>query len=73
MADYRLLFLISDDKVITTKGTTTVVNLSEFNVWSRHCLAGGMSAAISKTASAPLDRIKVQMQVHKDGRVNDNI
>lgn len=36
---------------------------SEFGVLLRHCIAGVTSAAITKTASAPLDRIMVHMQV----------
>lgn len=38
-------------------------SLTEFEYWSRHCVAGGLSAAVSKTISAPLDRIKTHMQV----------
>lgn len=38
-------------------------DMTEFEFWSRHCLAGGLSAAVSKTATAPLDRIKMHMQV----------
>jgi len=37
--------------------------LTEFGYWSRHCAAGGLSAAVSKTVSAPLDRIRMHMQV----------
>lgn len=38
-------------------------DLTEFGVWSRHCVAGGTSAAITKTLSAPLDRVRTHMQV----------
>lgn len=38
-------------------------NLKELDVWSRHCVAGGISAAISRTVLAPLDRIRMHMQV----------
>lgn len=36
---------------------------SQFDVSLRHCVAGGAAAAITKTATAPLDRIMVHMQV----------
>lgn len=43
--------------------TPTTDGLTEFKVWSRHCAAGGISAAVSKTVSAPLDRVRMHMQV----------
>eukprot|EP00102_Acyrthosiphon_pisum_P026072 XP_016663282.1 PREDICTED: calcium-binding mitochondrial carrier protein SCaMC-1-like isoform X2 [Acyrthosiphon pisum] len=43
--------------------TPTTDALTEFDVWSRHCAAGGISAAVSKTVSAPLDRIRMHMQI----------
>lgn len=39
-------------------------DLNDLGVWSRHCVAGGISAAISRTILAPLDRIRLHMQVN---------
>jgi len=33
-------------------------------LWWRHLAAGGMAGAVSRTATAPLDRLKVFLQVH---------
>jgi solute carrier family 25 phosphate transporter 23/24/25/41 len=33
-------------------------------VWMRHLIAGGVAGAVSRTSTAPLDRIKVFLQVH---------
>lgn len=33
-------------------------------LWWRHLLAGGVAGAVSRTATAPLDRLKVFLQVH---------
>lgn len=40
-----------------------IENSKEIDVWSRHCVAGGISAAISRTVLAPLDCIRMNMQV----------
>ena len=32
-------------------------------MWWRHLVAGGMAGAVSRTLTAPLDRVKIMLQV----------
>uniref|UniRef100_T1II66 EF-hand domain-containing protein n=1 Tax=Strigamia maritima TaxID=126957 RepID=T1II66_STRMM len=41
----------------------------EKGVWIKHLIAGGVAGAVSRTCTAPLDRIKVFFQVHSQHRV----
>ena len=34
-------------------------------MWWRHLVAGGMAGVVSRTATAPLDRVKVFLQVRR--------
>ncbi|KAH0945495.1 hypothetical protein HN011_003856 [Eciton burchellii] len=39
-------------------------------MWWRHLLSGGVAGAVSRTCTAPLDRIKVYLQVHGTRQCN---
>lgn len=39
-------------------------NEMKTGMWWRHLVAGGFAGAVSRTCTAPLDRLKVYLQVH---------
>lgn len=39
-------------------------NEMKTGMWWRHLVAGGVAGAVSRTSTAPLDRLKVMLQVH---------
>lgn len=40
-------------------------------MWWRHLVSGGVAGAVSRTCTAPLDRIKVYLQVCDLGRYKE--
>jgi len=42
-------------------------------LWWRHLVSGGLAGAVSRTSTAPLDRIKVFLQVNNSANVVESI
>lgn len=53
--------MVPDDFTIEEKQT---------GMWWRHLVAGGGAGAVSRTCTAPLDRLKVMMQVRNPSFLN---
>lgn len=45
-------------------GTPGDIDKFSGGIWWRHLVAGGVAGAVSRTCTAPLDRLKVLLQVH---------
>jgi solute carrier family 25 phosphate transporter 23/24/25/41 len=51
---------IGEDVLVPDDFTETEMHTG---MWWRHLLAGGVAGAVSRTCTAPLDRLKVFLQV----------
>ncbi len=45
-------------------------NEKQTGLWWRNLVAGGVAGIVSRTCTAPLDRVKIFMQVHGTGKKN---
>lgn len=48
-------------------------NEMQTGMWWRHLVSGGAAGAVSRTATAPLDRLKILLQVHGSSKNNMTI
>ncbi|XP_058492939.1 calcium-binding mitochondrial carrier protein SCaMC-2-A [Solea solea] len=65
---HSTIFDVGDDLLVPDDFT---VEEKQTGMWWRHLVAGGGAGAVSRTCTAPLDRLKVMMQVY--GSRSNNI
>ncbi|KAM3867786.1 calcium-binding mitochondrial carrier protein SCaMC-2-A [Diretmus argenteus] len=58
---HSTIFDVGENLMVPDEFTTEE---KQTGMWWRHLVAGGWAGAISRTCTAPLDRVKVMMQVH---------
>ncbi|XP_006634834.2 solute carrier family 25 member 24, like isoform X1 [Lepisosteus oculatus] len=46
---------------------------TDSGAWKKYILAGGIADAVSRTVTAPIDRIKIQLQVYGSGAVSHGL
>lgn len=61
-ASFRQIFDVGENLMVPDEFT---VEERQTGMWWRHLVAGGGAGAVSRTCTAPLDRVKVMMQVRR--------
>lgn len=61
---FLIQFLDLGENVLVPEDFTE--NEMHTGMWWRHLVAGGLAGAVSRTCTAPLDRIKVFLQVSEN-------